>query len=49
MALGMFSAIPLRLKSWDEALRRHMLACLPLVGLVLGALWWALALLAKRF
>ena len=49
MALGMFSAIPLRLKSWDEALRRHMLACLPLVGLVLGALWWALALLVKRF
>lgn len=48
MALSMFSAVPLRLKNWDEALRRHMIACLPLVGLVIGTLWWALALLARH-
>ncbi len=46
MGLGMFSAIPLRLKSWDEHLRRLMIACLPMVGLVIGAIWWAAAALS---
>lgn len=49
MGLGMFSAIPLRLKNWNESLRRLMIACLPSVGLVLGAIWWAAAALAKHF
>ena len=49
MGLSMFSAIPLRLKNWDETLRRLMIACLPPVGLVIGAIWWGLASLAQRF
>ncbi|MBR4658404.1 MAG: adenosylcobinamide-GDP ribazoletransferase [Clostridia bacterium] len=48
MAWGMFLSIPCPAKLWDESARRHMLACLPLVGAVAGGLWaleaWLLAL-----
>ena len=45
MALGMFCAIPLPLHIWDAKLTATMVASLPLVGLVVGALWWLAALL----
>ena len=41
MALGMFCGIPLPFHIWDEKLSSIMTASLPLVGLVIGALWWA--------
>ena len=37
MAWGMFLAIPCPKKIWSETARRKMLACLPLVGVVVGA------------
>jgi len=40
MALGMFVAIPLPFHIWDEKLTTIMVACFPLVGLLIGALWW---------
>jgi len=50
MAWGMFLALPCPFRKWDEAARGHMLACLPLVGLVVGGLWalaaWLLKLLS---
>ena len=45
MALGMFSRMPLPFHIWDEKLTAHMVASLPLVGLVIGGLWWLAALL----
>lgn len=41
MAWGMFLALPCPYKRWDEECRAHMLAALPLVGAIVGALWWA--------
>ena len=45
MSLGMFTAIPLPRKIWDEKLIFHMLIGFPLVGLIVGAIWWLAALL----
>lgn len=49
MCLGMFSAIPCPYRRWDEEARGLMTACLPLVGTVIGALWYVLALLGQAF
>ncbi|MBQ7491252.1 MAG: adenosylcobinamide-GDP ribazoletransferase [Clostridia bacterium] len=43
MCFGMFCGVPCPLRVWDEAARGAMIACLPLVGGVIGGLW-ALAL-----
>lgn len=45
MALGMFCGIPLPFHIWDEKLTSIMVSSLPLVGLVLGAIWWGVGLL----
>jgi len=45
MALGMFMAIPLPFHIWDEKLAAKMVAQLPIVGLVTGAIWWGTSLL----
>ncbi len=42
MSLGMFSSIPCPYRPWNERARHMMLAFLPLVGLVIGALWYGL-------
>lgn len=47
MCLGMFTVIPVPGKYWDDDLRRASMAFLPLVGLVVGLLWWAVAALAR--
>lgn len=47
MCLGMFTVLPFGKNCWNESLRRHAIACLPLVGLVVGAIWWAAAALAR--
>ncbi len=39
MSWGMFTAIPSPYKKWDSSLYPMMLVCLPLIGLVVGALW----------
>ena len=46
MAWGMVFAIPCPKKIWSETARRKMLACLPLVGVVVGAVWALCAWLA---
>mgnify|MGYP002675528522 CR=1 FL=1 len=46
MAWGMFLAIPCPKKIWSETARRKMLACLPLAGAVVGAVWALCAWLA---
>ena len=45
MSLGMFCGIPLPFHLWDEKYMPMMVASLPLVGLVIGAVWWAAGLL----
>ncbi|MCL2377751.1 MAG: adenosylcobinamide-GDP ribazoletransferase [Defluviitaleaceae bacterium] len=45
MALGMFTAIPLPFHVWDEKLAKIMIMLLPIVGLVIGAIWWGISLL----
>ena len=39
MAWGMFLAIPCPKKVWRESARRKMLACLPLVGCIVGGVY----------
>ena len=45
MSLGMFCGIPLPFHIWDEDLTSLMVANLPLVGLVIGILWWLAGLI----
>lgn len=47
MGLGMFTALPLPWRPWDEDARGLMLVCLPLVGAALGCLWAALAMVGR--
>ena len=42
MCLGMFTSIPCPYRPWDEDARDWMLVMLPVVGLVVGALWFGL-------
>ena len=46
MCLGMFTSLPCPYRPWDEDARDLMTACLPMVGAVLGGLWYALSLMA---
>ena len=39
MSWGMFLAVPCPVRIWDEKARGHMLACLPIIGCVVGGLW----------
>lgn len=43
MCLGMFSAIPCPYRPWDEDSRGLMTACLPLVGALIGGIWYVLS------
>ncbi len=47
MAWGMFLSIPCPFPKWDEAARRRMIACFPLIGLIVGGLWALAAWLVK--
>jgi len=49
MCLGMFSSIPCPYRPWDEDARDMMTACLPLVGAVIGLIWWVASSIAKLF
>lgn len=49
MCLGMFTAIPMLYRPWDEKLRPLMTACLPAVGLIIGVLWLLVAYLCRIF
>ena len=48
MAWGNFLAIPCPVKKWDNNLKKDMLRTLPSVGLVVGILWFALALICQK-
>lgn len=43
MALGMFQSIPLPVQIWDDECMNLMMPCFPLVGALVGVLWWGLA------
>jgi len=43
MSLGMFTAIPLPRHIWDDSCLNLVLPCFPLVGVLLGAIWWGFA------
>lgn len=49
MAWGMFCWIPCPYPRWDSSKKAEMLACFPLIGLMLGCLWAAAALLLRLF
>ncbi len=49
MAWGNFLSIPCPVKKWDDKLKNEMLKMLPSVGLVVGLLWFVLAVLLLRF
>ena len=46
MSLGMFSGIPLPFHIWNEKYVPLMVASLPLVGFVIGLIWWLAGVLA---
>ena len=43
MSFGMFCAIPLPFQLWDDKRVNLMLPCLPIVGGIIGVLWWGFA------
>lgn len=47
MAWGNFCAIPCPCKKWDEKARAHMLVMFPVIGLIMGILWYGLFLLIR--
>ncbi|MGE4352783.1 MAG: adenosylcobinamide-GDP ribazoletransferase [Oscillospiraceae bacterium] len=49
MSFSMFCAIPCPIRFWDSDLRPLMTAVLPLVGLVIGAVWSLIASLCGYF
>ena len=42
MAWAMFSRIPCPIKKWDEKKTDQMLMCLPVVGMLMGAVWFGI-------
>lgn len=42
MTIGMFSAIPCPYRPWDEKARSLMMVFLPLVGFIIGLIWYLL-------
>ncbi|MBR4078578.1 MAG: adenosylcobinamide-GDP ribazoletransferase [Christensenellaceae bacterium] len=47
MALGMFTAIPCPYRPWDEDARPLMILCLPVIGLLIGAIWMGIGMLGR--
>lgn len=45
MAMGMFTGIPLPFHIWDEKLTSVMVSVFPLVGVIVGGVWWLAAVL----
>ena len=45
MSLGMFWGIPLPFYIWEEKYTAIMMASFPLVGLLIGSIWWLVAVL----
>ena len=43
MSLGMFSIIPQPFRLWDEKAANLVLPCFPIVGGLIGVLWWGIA------
>ena len=44
MSFGMFCAVPLPFHFWDETCVNLVLPCFPLVGGLIGVLWWGIAM-----
>lgn len=49
MAWGNFFYLPCPLKLWDSGLRRLQLVFLPIIGLFIGLLWYALFVVLSQF
>ena len=49
MAWGMFWIVPCPVKWWDERARIGMLLFLPIIGLLIGAVWALCGLARERF
>ncbi len=47
MALTMYTVIPVRHIKWDDEYRPYMITCLPIIGVIIGAIWSALFLLLQ--
>lgn len=41
MTISMFTIIPLPKYTWDEAAAKHMMKLYPIVGLIIGTLWYS--------
>ena len=48
MCQSMFCALPFPWHGWEEKARDRMLLCLPVIGLEIGLLWWAIGAVALR-
>jgi len=42
MSWGMFTVIPCPYRGWKEEARGHMLVCFPIIGAVIGAIWYGI-------
>ena len=49
MSIGMFCFIPQPFHMWDDSCVNLLLPCLPLIGVLLGAIWWGAAAALVHF
>lgn len=49
MIISMFTIIPLPKYVWDEASAKHMMKLYPIVGLIIGALWYGIYIILDYF
>jgi len=48
MSLGMFSILPVRKDSWDEKYKSLVIPSMPLVGLIIGVIWYGLTVILRE-
>jgi len=48
MCFGMFTAIPCPYRPWEEKSRNLMMVFFPIIGLIIGLLWYALYLITEK-
>jgi adenosylcobinamide-GDP ribazoletransferase len=49
MSFGMFCAIPVPTSEWDDSCANRILVFFPIIGLIIGLLWYGLSLLLGLF
>ena len=49
MAIGMFTILPPMKKVWCEKSAKHIMKIFPIIGLIIGLIWYGVSLILSRF